>query len=557
MAEPEHGQSSPIAVAEEVTVVLVTSYTGACPSTALIEATLSSFAFVPGLEEARTVICADGYVLSSRKRTKVGRLTEEEVQPYELYIDALRHLIARAGADALSSNHAPHEPEPPRQLPKALRRAVLLPLDGHHGFGWAVKAAIESGLVQTRHILVVQHDRCFMRPFDLARVRLTGTERHATCEWRACSLFAVPMRALCSSPNMTCVWFRPRATWRLSRTSQAVGCMREEPSVRYILVPTRSTRNHAQTVAGKCGAKLPILTVNGARLQQLAFWWDSTHLATVDHYLRFVLTERCVKRGTFPEDTLGNQLLTEVKAHGVAAADRYHAWLWAEPPDDGGGDGGVVGHLNGAHWRAWTGAEAGECVGADGAVIHNSRAHQWERAMATMDAAPSSAASANSVAAGEAGEAGDLASADGMATSTEPSVTERELAGASALEHVSAGPGGMETAEGACSLCDATTRSPCSTAPFTAASASDASQTVRVRLRLYLERNAACTSSPSDVRVALATAVDLTHATRAPLMTVRAHPLARAGIACVDSLASPPPLARAPLSALPLRCDAP
>ena len=40
---------------------------------------------------------------------------------------------------------------------------------GHHGFAWAVKAALDSGLVTTPHVLVVQHDRAFMRAFDLAR----------------------------------------------------------------------------------------------------------------------------------------------------------------------------------------------------------------------------------------------------------------------------------------------------------------------------------------------------------------------------------------------------
>ena len=137
--------------------------------------------------------------------------------------------------------------------------------------------ALESGHVTTRHILVVQHDRCFMRPFDLSR---------------------------------------------------AVGCMRADARVRYLLVPTRSVRTHAQTIAGKCAARLPRIVANGVRLQALGFWWDSTHLATADHYLRFVLAERCVKRGAFPEDTLGKQLLAEVKAHGAAAAERYHAYVW-------------------------------------------------------------------------------------------------------------------------------------------------------------------------------------------------------------------------------------
>ena len=326
---------------EEVTIILVTSFTAACPSTALIEATLSSFAFVPGLEQCRLVIVADGFVLSHRRRTKAGRLTEDDAVLYSAYVDALGALVAAADPALPSLDRAST-----RKLPAVLRRASLLRLEGHHGFGWAIKAALESGLVTTRHILVVQHDRCFMRTFELAR---------------------------------------------------AVGCMQADDRVRYLLVPTRSTRNHAETMTGRCNAKLPQIHVNGVRLQQLAFWWDSTHLATADHYLNFVFRERCVKRGTFPEDTLGKQLLAEVKMRGVGAANRYHAYVWDDLPrqssfsangSQGGGTSsideyGVVGHLNGAHWRAWT--DDAQQTDEHGAPLHNSRALHWQRSLAALD----------------------------------------------------------------------------------------------------------------------------------------------------------------------------
>ena len=115
----------------------------------------------------------------------------------------------------------------------------------------------------------------------------------------------------------------------------------------------------------------------GAWLQQLAFWWDSTHLARVDHYLNFVFRQRCVRRGTFTEDTLGMQMLAEIKAGGLAAAEPYAAWVW----DDEGRDEEcrVVGHLNGAHWRAWT-DEAPEDV-----PLHNSRQEQFRRMMEMVE----------------------------------------------------------------------------------------------------------------------------------------------------------------------------
>ena len=320
--------SDRLSLHDEVTVVLVTSYTPACPSTALIEATLASFAFVPGLTSCRTVIVADGYIASCNSRkTKMGRLTAADAAPYAAYVEALSERVVNARGGAAASCGRP--------LPEALAHATVLALDSHHGFGWAVKAALNSGLVETPRILVVQHDRAFMRPFDLER---------------------------------------------------AVGCMRADDRIRYLLVPTRSTRNHAQTMWCNHGVRLPRLEVSGVGLLQLAFWWDSTHLATCAHYRDFVLRHPTLRRGCFPEDTVGRQLLAEVKLRGVAAAEPYHAYLWenANESDADNVDGGVVGHLNGAHWRAWAADAGGPADAAGAAPLHNSRLSHFHKAMATL-----------------------------------------------------------------------------------------------------------------------------------------------------------------------------
>lgn len=299
-------------LSSELTVILATSFTAACPATKLIEATVSSFGFVGGLSSCRLVVVADGYRVSSRRRTKAGRLLESDAAPYTAYVQALRDLAAHAPASSPWS------------------RAHVLELPSHHGFGWAIKAALESGLVKTPLILVVQHDRSFMQAFDMVR---------------------------------------------------AVRCMLADERVKYLLLPTRSTTNHAQTIAHRCNVHLPQIQVLGTTLQQLGFWWDSTHLATVEHYRDFVLKQRCVKRGTFPEDTLGRQMLDAVKEHGLAGAAPYGAYVW---DDEGGEECRTVGHLNGAHWRAWT----DEPVAEDGSPLPNSRQAHFLRGLAAMQAAP-------------------------------------------------------------------------------------------------------------------------------------------------------------------------
>ena len=298
-------------LAREVTVVLATSYTAACPSTNLIEAVVRSFGFVPGLDACRLIVVCDGFRVSIRQRLKQGRMLQEDVGPYTAYKVALRELAARAARGESPGGAWSH--------------AHILELSSHHGFSWAVKAALESGLVQTRQILVVQHDRAFMQTFDLLR---------------------------------------------------AVRCMRADHRVRYLLLPTRSTHHHAQTAFGRTGVRLPHIEVLGTRLLQLAFWWDSTHLATAEHYTSFVFHQRCVKRGTFPEDTLGKQMLSAIKQHGLSAATPYHAYLWDD--EDDAHECRVVGHLNGKHWRAWTDEPS------ENEALPNSRLAHFHRSLAAL-----------------------------------------------------------------------------------------------------------------------------------------------------------------------------
>ena len=106
---------------------------------------------------------------------------------------------------------------------------------------------------------------------------------------------------------------------------------------------------------------LPHVEIDGRRLLQLGFWWDSTHLATVDHYVNFVLKQPSVKRGTFPEDTLGREMLDAIKAGGLKAAEPYAAYLWVEDEKGDNEECRVVGHLNGRHWRQFPGGADNGC----------------------------------------------------------------------------------------------------------------------------------------------------------------------------------------------------
>ena len=115
----------------------------------------------------------------------------------------------------------------------------------------------------------------------------------------------------------------------------------------------------------------------------MGFWWDSTHLATVDHYVNFVLKQPSVKRGTFPEDTLGREMLDAIKANGLKAAEPYAAYLWVEDEKGDNEECRVVGHLNGRHWRQFQ-EEPTTDAGGSSCEFANSRLAQVRRTLAAM-----------------------------------------------------------------------------------------------------------------------------------------------------------------------------
>jgi hypothetical protein len=149
-----------------VTVIVTTSYVMSHPSTALLETVLASFSLVPGLAGSRTIIVCDGYKLAtaSKKTTgkgrrrgannqsKLGYVSEAGAARYKRYVEQVQGLAATTWCNT-----------------------QVLVLAKHHGFAYAVKAALQQ-CVTTEFVMVVQHDYVFLRGFDLSAV-LTSMRR--------------------------------------------------------------------------------------------------------------------------------------------------------------------------------------------------------------------------------------------------------------------------------------------------------------------------------------------------------------------------------------------
>lgn len=245
-----------------VAVIVVTSPAPCHPSTRLMECLLDSISeHMPALLGVPLTIVCDGVKVGSADRLKRGICTPELAARYGEYVCRLRELVARGDRPWCAN-------------------ATVVQLSSRNGFGFAVR----QGLLfrESRHVIVLQHDRPFVRGFDLDGV-LGAME---TCGDR----------------------------------------------VKYVCLPSRSTHAHPLNVLGRHQLRLPAAAPFGrVSLAPLAFWYDSTHVVSRRHYLEHVFgygrEEPRVRRGQFPEETLGTTMMTDICAHGMEAHAKYGTWV--------------------------------------------------------------------------------------------------------------------------------------------------------------------------------------------------------------------------------------
>lgn len=136
--------------------------------------------------------------------------------------------------------------------------------------------------VRTPFVIVVQHDRNFMRQVDVRPIV------SAMCRHRA--------------------WLK------------------------YAGLPTGTTIKHAQQCLSRYALRLEhVPTDEGLKLMPLIQWYDSTHVCSTAHYRQFVYGAQgggnLVKKGGFVEDKLGQKQLSDVRAGGMSAHAPYGTFI--------------------------------------------------------------------------------------------------------------------------------------------------------------------------------------------------------------------------------------
>lgn len=181
------------------------------------------------------------------------------------------------------------------RLPAGTR---VVELEGRNGQAMAVKAGLAE--VRTPLVLVHQHDLEFLFDFNLPTA----------------------LDVLESSDN----------------------------DVKYLGLPLLTNLHYEGIAWQHHGVRVNEVAVGGLRLVPIIFWYDSTHLASVDHYRSLVFgPEEAYRAGAFVEETFGVRQRAAIMAGGMAVHPRfgtYHCLSHAP----GGSRRAAICHLNGVRF---------------------------------------------------------------------------------------------------------------------------------------------------------------------------------------------------------------
>jgi hypothetical protein len=257
-----------------LTVIITTSPTATNPHTKLIEKVLETFELTEGLTKCQTIIVCDGCIIDPNGRlcSKKGRVPQDVADRYSEYKKNLR--------ENATNRIAPYYNVVIHELPERV------------GFGFAIQQALE--IVKTEFVMIIQHDRCFMKPFNLKAI---------------------------------------------------IGLMKENPDVRCVTLPVHATINYHLRMETKFATR-DILVGNELFYDDECFlpllqFYDSTHITRVSYYTNFIFPNRYVPKSGFIEDKLGQIMVKDIRERGLHAHKKYGTYLY------GNGFDRIVQHLDG------------------------------------------------------------------------------------------------------------------------------------------------------------------------------------------------------------------
>jgi hypothetical protein len=269
------------------------------PDTEMLEEVLATFSFANGLLDCPKVFVFDGVKVKDKAQYRQGQVTEEGARNYEEFKARVRKLSQEGGLFANSQ---------------------MLECEERQGFGYALREAINKpGLITTPYVIVVQHDRTFMRSVDLHSVIL-AMDAHKELFYVGFPTSSVLNHG--GAPETSEVR-KAKCSRGFEGYMHFVASKYKVHIASHVLVPPE---------------------LGGAKLVPLVQWYDSTHVCRLQYYRDFVYSRKKlrVKKGGFIEDKLGQQQLQEIKEGGMDAFAPYGTYILDDLSDQVS-----VSHLNG------------------------------------------------------------------------------------------------------------------------------------------------------------------------------------------------------------------
>jgi len=311
-----------------LTIIITTSPIRSHPSLDMLEETLSTFHFGGSdFQACKTIIVCDGVRRKhvgednkgskARKHTGVkaamrsGYVNDEQEVNYNNFKLNLRRRVENA-----------------EKATDAFGNTEILELDSRQGYGFALKAALQH--VDTKYVIVIQHDRTFMRRTPLkevvAAMEADEAVKYVGIIMRSNLFYLDQSRKYPKSIHNEMVMNikRPQELVLESADFGTEAVCNEmcerfpRCEDKYLNLRAMYTENPSYQYAfdGKAEEK-DVKFVQGSLIPTL-FWYDNIHVVTTSHYRDFVFDPalKLVAKGGFVEDKISQEIVEQVKRNG-------------------------------------------------------------------------------------------------------------------------------------------------------------------------------------------------------------------------------------------------
>lgn len=315
-----------------LTVIVTTSPVKSNPSTELLEKVFETFKKCGDdfAYKCRKIIICDGCRerddCTTKKHTndkqsmRNGIVTADQNQNYSAFKQNLKRLCQECNESEISS---------------PFRHTTVHELDSRHGYGFALRHALRE-YIATPYVIVIQHDRTFMRPTPIAEtiramwynsnIKYVGMNMRSNLMMR--DQFVGQYGGSYSDEMLHCILRPPELLLDAklfgpdSESTQSIDYGEKGQKLREnILALAETYRGSQQYLDNLEWLKTSQVPKDKCQLSltPTLFWYDNVHICETSHYRDFIFDPqyKMVVRGGFVEDKLSPVIKRTVERLGL------------------------------------------------------------------------------------------------------------------------------------------------------------------------------------------------------------------------------------------------